>query len=277
MLKSMTEEFTTMKDLIHGLAQTMDQINPELEKHHEQVAYVVYRIAQELKSDESLARSAIFAALLHDAGGVTNEDEISLAEIERKTEIIAKESAKLVTGIAGAESTEWLLERCQTAWPVLKKDSSVTMVQQQLLANAIHLGDHVSLMLHRNIPALNQVKTIISAVEEAGENHYSPELMEIFRKLAKREYFWMDLLYEPEILWQNFSFDRTISLDETANFTRVISRIIDYKSPFTAMHSAGVAASAAELAVLCGMSDTEVTKMQIAGLFGNRRLGRFSS
>ncbi|MBP3873200.1 MAG: HD domain-containing protein, partial [Lachnospiraceae bacterium] len=41
--------------------------------------------------------------------------------------------------------------------------------------------------------------------------------------------------------------------------------IIDYRSPFTAMHSAGVAASARELARLYGMSEEDCKKMEIAG------------
>ena len=47
--------------------------------------------------------------------------------------------------------------------------------------------------------------------------------------------------------------------------TRLMSRIIDYRSPFTAMHSAGVAASAKKLAELAGMSREECLMMEIAG------------
>lgn len=43
------------------------------------------------------------------------------------------------------------------------------------------------------------------------------------------------------------------------------ARIIDFRSPFTAMHSAGVAASARELARLAGMTDEECRMMEIAG------------
>ena len=44
-----------------------------------------------------------------------------------------------------------------------------------------------------------------------------------------------------------------------------MSRIIDFRSPFTAMHSAGVAASARELARLAGMTEEECRMMEIAG------------
>ncbi len=58
---------------------------------------------------------------------------------------------------------------------------------------------------------------------------------------------------------------RQVSLEETVKLTRFMSRIIDFRSAFTAMHSAGVAASARELARLAGMTDEECLMMEIAG------------
>ena len=57
-----------------------------------------------------------------------------------------------------------------------------------------------------------------------------------------------------------------VSLDKTVELTVVLSRIIDYRSAFTAMHSAGVAASATALARLSGMDEDECKMMRIAGL-----------
>ena len=47
--------------------------------------------------------------------------------------------------------------------------------------------------------------------------------------------------------------------------TTLMSRIIDYRSPFTAMHSAGVAASAWELAKLAGLGEDCAKQVAIAG------------
>ncbi len=47
--------------------------------------------------------------------------------------------------------------------------------------------------------------------------------------------------------------------------TRIFAKVIDFRSPFTAMHSAGVAASAVRLARLVHMSDTECQMIRIAG------------
>ena len=47
--------------------------------------------------------------------------------------------------------------------------------------------------------------------------------------------------------------------------TGFISRVIDYRSPFTAMHSAGVAVTAREIAALAGFPDERVMEMHVAG------------
>ena len=75
----------------------------------------------------------------------------------------------------------------------------------------------------------------------------------------------MDLRYNPQFLNYFVGEIAPVSLDRTVELTAVISRIIDYRSSFTAMHSAGVAASAVALARYAGMRDDECKMMKIAG------------
>ena len=66
--------------------------------------------------------------------------------------------------------------------------------------------------------------------------------------------------------WGYFNGDmHDVSLEQTVVLTKLMSRIIDFRSSFTAMHSAGVAASAKALAKLAGMSEADCMKMEIAG------------
>ena len=89
--------------------------------------------------------------------------------------------------------------------------------------------------------------------------------MDAFLRASENEFVWMDLRYNPQFLGFFVGEMRSVSLDETIVLTRVISRVIDYRSAFTAMHSAGVAASAEALARLAGMSADECKMMRIAG------------
>jgi HD-GYP domain-containing protein (c-di-GMP phosphodiesterase class II) len=61
---------------------------------------------------------------------------------------------------------------------------------------------------------------------------------------------------------------RTVELDTEGilGLSRLIARIIDFRSRFTATHSSGVAASAEALALLSGRPAAECEQMRIAGL-----------
>ena len=89
--------------------------------------------------------------------------------------------------------------------------------------------------------------------------------MEALLRIKNKEYIWFEALYNPSAI-KNFTFNiRGVSLEETVELTTLMSRIIDFRSPFTAMHSAGVAASARKLAELKGMTAEECMMMEIAG------------
>jgi len=56
----------------------------------------------------------------------------------------------------------------------------------------------------------------------------------------------------------------TWSIDEFIKFVDIFGFIIDFKSPFTATHSTGVAQTAIHLSSLLGFSPTELKKIKIA-------------
>ena len=56
-----------------------------------------------------------------------------------------------------------------------------------------------------------------------------------------------------------------MGLDVLKSFSSVFSRIIDFRSRFTATHSSGVAAVALELTAISGFSSRECRMMEIAG------------
>ena len=75
----------------------------------------------------------------------------------------------------------------------------------------------------------------------------------------------MDLSLNPTYMFAQLGPLRIVLLEKLVIFTSLISRVIDFRSPFTAMHSAGVAATARELARLSGMTQEECLMMEAAG------------
>ena len=95
-----------------------------------------------------------------------------------------------------------------------------------------------------------------------------PKLVEGLAELGKIEYIWLDLVYKsPLERMSNLAFTggTALDLDQLIDFSRIFSRIIDFRSRFTANHSAGVAKTAEKLAQLFGYSERECKMMLIAG------------
>jgi HD-GYP domain-containing protein (c-di-GMP phosphodiesterase class II) len=57
-----------------------------------------------------------------------------------------------------------------------------------------------------------------------------------------------------------------VDINNIAIFAKLVGMIVDFKSPFTATHSSGVAQCSMLLAEMAGMSESEVKLIEIAGL-----------
>lgn len=258
------ESFTNVRSLLGALAEAMNLINPDMEHHHEQTAYLAYQIARELKfSDRDIERT-ICAALLHDIGSIMFEKQCTIAEVERHAKTIAKLGADMLRDIPFMGNIADIIEHCQSSWKDCTDDHGQCYVGARIAA-VIHLADAVSFVVRYDQPVLNQTKKICAMVEAKKGTEFSEEAVEAFLHIAELEYIWFDLMYHPSFLMIFAGDIRPLSLEQTVGITKVMSRIIDYRSSFTAMHSAGVAASAEKLAELSGMTKEECLMMRIAG------------
>lgn len=268
------KSFTNIRSLLGALAKSMNLINPDMEHHHEQTAYLAYQVARECGLDEEALHLTIYAALLHDVGAVVSEKKQSVLEIEEDAVNVAITGARMLRDLKQFEEIADVIEICQNSYVKNQKlaetkgGSKENAAKAYLyieIASAIHLADVVSPMLREDEPVLNQVKRICSAIECGHGTEFSPTMVDAFLRVSKREFIWLDVLNNPAFLMFFAGEMHPVTLQQTVELTGFMSRIIDFRSPFTAMHSAGVAASAKKLAELAGMSEEECLMMEIAG------------
>ena len=259
------KSFTNIRSLLGALAKSMNLINPDMEHHHEQTAYLAYLIGTERGMDVEDLHLMIYAALLHDVGAVVWEKQQSVLEIEKKAKYVSAMGARMLRDLDRFEEIANVIEICQNSYTENLKIAArrggrySTYIE---IADAIHLADTVSIILKEDVPVLNQVKPICAVMEECRGKEYSSETVDAFLKVSRREFVWLDIMLNPSFLMIFTGDIHPVSLEETVQLTGFMSRIIDFRSPFTAMHSAGVAASAKKLA---GMSEEECLMMEIAG------------
>ena len=258
--------FTNIRSLLGALAKALNLINPEVEHHHEQTAYFAFFIARELGFSEEELHTVVYAALLHDIGSIILERPASIEEIESHASEYAHIGADMIRDLPAFEKIAGVIEHCQTDWATLQAEAKGTGCERCVeLAAVIHLGDVAATCLDLNRRILSQVERILNIARAGSGTEFMPAAVDALVSLKDYEVIWLDAANNPNFLLYFTGEFHSITLEQTAELTRLMSRIIDYRSAFTAMHSAGVAASARELARLCGMSAEDCVKMEIAG------------
>ncbi|MBR6411520.1 MAG: HD domain-containing protein [Clostridia bacterium] len=265
----MTKHFSNMRALSGLLAEALNLIDSNIENHHQQTAYLAYMIAKAAGLDTRALELVRLAALMHDIGFITMEDPGSLEELESHAVQISEIGARLIEGFPNAEPVAQVVRYCQSGWYrflALPDEKKPALQYSARIANIVHLADVVSALLRKNVPILNQVKDIRDGVSSLRGSEFSEEAVSAFLSASENEYVWMDLRYNPLFLDQWTGTGEEFSLERTVEMTSVISRVIDFRSSFTAMHSAGVAAAAVALAGFAGMDADCCQEIQVAGL-----------
>lgn len=265
---------TNIRSLMGAISRTLNLINPEMQYHHEQTAYLAYQIAQELGLVETELFLALNASLLHDIGeAVTSpglDDGPSFEEIQNTKghfqEAETREQRKRIARIGANMLRDIDAFRDVATIIAASQDAYVPSPDPHLrIAQIIHLADCVATALSPSTPVLNQVGSIVSQAQELSGTEFCPDAVEALVRVSTRECMWLDLSLNPTRMLADIGPLRVVPIENLVIFTSLISRVIDFRSPFTAMHSAGVAATARELARLAGMSDQECQMMQVAG------------
>ncbi len=260
----MERRFASKRDLIRAFAGAMNLISPEVENHHEQVSFLAWRLADILGMDEDQKKTVFYAGLLHDIGGILQRGSLSLADVEANAQEIAVYGASILNQSAVTAPYASVVLECQTPWHCV--DTLPKARDEQVrLGQIVHLADAVSLWMAGPETALNRIVHLNDLLRHEREREYSPESLEALRLLSGREDVWLEMMYRPECYLELIPEDHFLSLDDVVEWTHFMSQVIDFKSPFTAMHSAGVAATASAIAELSGMSEFECRMMRIAG------------
>lgn len=263
-----TAHFTNLRSLMVSFAKAMNLVNPEIQHHHEQTAYLALFIARELRLPEEDVMLTMTAALFHDIGSIVVEAPQTVAEVERRAREYAPIGARMLRGVPGFEEVASVISYNQCSWGeaiAVAIEQDAVSERLGICASIVHLADAVSTLINDEGNILNQASKIIDVVKSQSGVEFCPQAVGAFVSIAELEYVWMDLMHNPMFITFFTGEIGSVSLERTVELTSLASSIIDYRSPFTAMHSAGVAASARTLAKLAGFDEECQMKMQIAG------------
>ena len=267
-MSEIEQNLVNMFDLLICLTNAVDLISHELENHHQQVAYLALRIAEQLGLSVEQKKDLILAGLLHDIGTISLDERLELIESEPLTvQNHALRGAQLIEGFSPLQNAADIVRYHHVPWKY-GEGNFFQGDEVSQLSHLLHLADRVAVLTGNDQNILGKVKQIQQVILDQKGKVFQPEFVDAFLEISAQEYIWLDLVYSPLIyvLPKAVSFDTLeLSLDEVVGLTEIFSSIIDSRSPFTAYHSAGVASTAEKLAELAGFSEVECKMMLIAG------------
>ncbi len=254
--------------LLLCVSDAMDLVSPLLQGHHRRVAHLALRLGEVLGLAPKELTDLVLAAILHDVGAFTLQERLDdlkgtngFPPQHAESGFLLLQEFEPLTGAAE------LIRFHQLPW----QNGQGTSFHDHPVpvgCHILHLAERVAGLLDRHQDIFGQMKRLSRTVERDKDDVFRPEVAEAFLELSQREHFWLDMS-SPElasVLFQDQELEHiTLDLGELLSLADLCRRIIDFRSPFTATHSSGVAAAAAALARLSSFSQRECEMMIVAG------------
>ncbi|MGI6706708.1 MAG: HD-GYP domain-containing protein [Clostridia bacterium] len=255
-------------DLILCLSNTMDLMDPAIVNHHKQVAYIAYHIGEALGLAPELRRELLMAGALHDIGAFSLKEKLKALSFELENPHKHAEAGySLLRIFKPLESAAVPIRFHHTPWAE-GKGNEFRGKSVPIASHILHLSDRIAVLIDKRRPILSQVDAIRSKIREKSGSMFMPLLVKTFEAISIKEVFWLDLVSQNlfELLSRITDIQSfTLGIDGLVSFGKIISKMIDFRNPFTATHSTSVAMIAEALAALSGFSQKECKLMRAAG------------
>ncbi len=255
-------------DMLLCISNAVDLIAAEYTSHHQQVAFLSYHIGQQMGLDDAACRELLMAGMLHDIGALSNDEKLMLIEEEPVTvNSHAFRSAKLLEEVPVFSTIADIVRYHHISW-VFGSGLHFLDKEVPISSHILHLADRVCVKFNPKQSAIEQVPDVINSIAKNSDTKFMPESVKALEELKKSDHIWLSLLESAPLNYlptQRIFAMMPLNIDELLDVTRMISFIIDFRSHFTATHSAGVAAVAKRLGELSGFSQNECKMLLIAG------------
>ncbi|WP_099204229.1 HD domain-containing phosphohydrolase [Scatolibacter rhodanostii] len=262
--------FSNLYDLLICITKAVDLISPETANHHQQVAFIAYELSETLNLSIEDKQDVVLASLVHDLGSLSLWDKLDfMDELPDHVHQHSFIGAKLLGGFPLLSNAANMIKFHHVPWQD-GAGSSFMGESVPILSHLIHLADRIAVSIDHTENIISQIKTIRDFIVSGSGSIFPPQYIDSFLQIYEKEAFWLDLT-QKSLKIHVYAGDNLpinsiqLTLDEVVELTQIFSRIIDSRSPFTAMHSAGVAATAEKLAQLSNFSENDCKKMRIAG------------
>jgi HD-GYP domain-containing protein (c-di-GMP phosphodiesterase class II) len=256
-------------DLVLCLSQAVDLVSPLVADHHRRTAQIAYALGMQIKLPADELHDLVIAAALHDVGGLTRSDRLNALDFEYQDPYgHAVYGYLFLKSFPRFEAPADIVRFHHVPW-MDGEGGLFDGIPVPRASHLLQLADRVAVLLDPHSDVLGQVDGILEKVNAQEGERFVPVQVEALNALAEREAFWLDMVHlqHLDVLGRRMRWEQVyLTEQDFLGLTNLFRRIIDFRSRFTASHSAGVAATADVLAQLCGFAPADCRTIHLAGL-----------
>jgi HD-GYP domain-containing protein (c-di-GMP phosphodiesterase class II) len=255
----------SLKELAFPLIKAIDSFNYLLKSHHRRTAVIAYNIAVKMGMSRDDIIDLVVAASLHDIGALSVQERDMLIQ-----EDVVNPEPHCVMGYKMLSTFDMFIKSAEIIKHHHIRYDKSGKVSEEVHPQSyiIHLADRVDILISQDKFILDQKMDIINSIIEKKGSVFHPEVCDAFAEVAKADIFWIEinnLTMEQLFSKIDFISSHELTKEQIMQFALTISRIIDFRSRFTAGHSYTVGQLAFKIGEMLGLDDDFCTKLLVAG------------
>lgn len=256
-------------NLIYGLSKIIDSTLMPLHDHHRRTVITAFHIGKMMSLSKQQHENLVLSSSIHDIGAFSQAEQVSLSNLDFES---SNMQFHALAGFAILNEFEKFSDIAQIIkYHHTYLDQADHLHQQGVIpleSYILHVADRIAILSKRKGNILNHAPAIVALINQDAGKKYRTDIVEAFNQLTFYESFWFDIqeLSLQSILDQGYSYSALPNnLDTQLAVSRVLRRLIDFRSKFTSTHSSGVSAVASMMAQKLGYTGDDITKFTIAG------------
>lgn len=260
-------EKISLKKVALPLIKSIDSFNFLLKSHHRRVAIASYYLGKKLNLDKKQMIDLILAASLHDIGALSiQERDMLIKEDVENPEPHCIMGHKMLADSSIFNDIAKIIRHHHVKYNESVEGNEEIPFQSYI----IHLADRVDILISHENLILSQKNEVINKIMNNRGTLFHPDVCDAFLEVSKADIFWMDINnMSMEQLFNSVDFTiyHDLSKKQMVEFSLVFSKIIDFRSSFTASHSYTVGQLAYAIGKLLNHNHDKCIKLLIAGYF----------
>jgi HD-GYP domain-containing protein (c-di-GMP phosphodiesterase class II) len=259
-----------LSDLLFSVSEVMDLCDASLVDHQIRTAYLASELARAAGLDYALTERIFVAALLHDIGALSPEEKIGAHIFEDvRPEQHCLCGGKLFRGAFWLQPSARIVDWHHTPMKAHQAAGRSLADPDVLGAQIVYLADHLERAIQRGAFILHQSGALRAQIHALAGKGLHPDVVRLFDQVSSAEDFWLELVAKDlsqQLRQRNILRSLYLDYEAARSIASVFKDMTDFRSRFTATHSAGVAACARAIGELLGFTGKDLQQIDLAGL-----------